>query len=37
MENLMPREKMLQYSIEKIKDVEIMDIFLRVFTSSQDV
>lgn len=37
MENLMPREKMLQYGIETLTDVELLAIFLRVGTRRQDV
>ncbi|WP_373567250.1 UPF0758 domain-containing protein, partial [Klebsiella pneumoniae] len=29
MENLMPREKMLQYGIETLTDVELLALFLR--------
>ncbi len=37
MENLMPREKMLQYGIETLTDVELLALFLRVGTRRQDV
>lgn len=33
MENLMPREKMLQYGIETLTDVELLALFLRVGTA----
>lgn len=36
-ENLMPREKMLQYGIETLTDVELLALFLRVGTRRQDV
>lgn len=36
-ENLMPREKMLQYGIEALTDVELLALFLRVGTRRQDV
>ncbi len=34
MENLMPREKMLQYGIETPTDVELLALFLRVGNAS---
>jgi DNA repair protein RadC len=36
-ENLMPREKMLQYGIETLTDVELLALFLRTGTRRQDV
>ena len=36
-ENLMPREKMLQFGIEALTDVELLALFLRIGTRRQDV